>query len=103
MKSTLAIAALALSLAACGSGESPSTSKPATFTYAINTDLGSLDPYLTVLNATTTFDTFLYGTLVAIDAQGNAQPQLAEQWDVTGTEKATFTLREGITCSDGAR
>jgi peptide/nickel transport system substrate-binding protein len=108
VKSSLAVTvtatAVALSLAACGAGESGDDATPvsgATFTYAVSTDLGSLDPYQATLNVTSIFDTFLYGTLVSLDAQGNAQPQLAQTWSVSGTKKATFTLREGIICSDG--
>ncbi|MGI5490166.1 ABC transporter substrate-binding protein [Microtetraspora malaysiensis] len=114
MKSILAVAATAVaatvSLAACGAA-GPGNSSPsrtgsnlvngATFTYATSTDLGTLDPYLSPMNATSTFDSFLYGRLISLDAQGNAQPQLAQTWSTASTTKATFTLRPGITCSDG--
>ncbi|MBB5977527.1 ABC transporter substrate-binding protein [Kribbella solani] len=100
-----------LALAACGTGGSStgnaaSTAKlvsGATFTYSTSTSLGSLDPYQTTLNDTFVFDSFLYGTLIVLDANGNVQAQLAEKWSAEGTKKATFTLRAGVTCSDGSR
>ena len=43
-----------------------------------------------------------YASLTRLDAEGNVEPSLAESWtyDETGTA-ITFTLREGLTFSDG--
>ena len=45
----------------------------------------------------------VYDPLTALDEQGNAVPWLAESWayDKSGT-KVTFTLKSGLTFSDGS-
>lgn len=114
MKTALTLAtvgALALSLAACSSGShsaGPGSSAGAhkyadgkTFTMAIASDPGALDPDLSVINVTVQLDRFLYDTLVQIDSKGQEQPQLAAKWS-GNTTSASFTLRKGITCSDGS-
>lgn len=97
-------------LAACSSGShgsstsSSSSSSAAvngkTFTYLSSTDLGSLNPYKTTIGATNQFDSYLYGTLILADGKGNLLPVLAQKWTAT-TTTASFTLRPGLTCSDG--
>ncbi|TCO54168.1 ABC transporter substrate-binding protein [Actinocrispum wychmicini] len=71
-----------------------------TFTLAVDTDLGNLNPFTTTLGATNQFDQFLYQGLVDQDAAGNVVASLAETFDATLTT-AHFTIRKGITCSDG--
>lgn len=90
---------LAVTLSAAGAA-SAKRSKSATFTYSVSYDLGSLNPYLTSLGATNTFDEFLYGTLVSVNPVGQPEAELAQTWHAT-TKKATFTLRPGLTCADG--
>ncbi|WP_344838168.1 ABC transporter substrate-binding protein [Actinocorallia longicatena] len=105
MKKPLAIAvALALGTTACGSddkGKAPEVVKDGTFTYAIPADPGVLEPATAVLGSTNTVLGFAYDTLVHSDATGKIIPGLAEKWDA-GPEKVTFTLRKGVTCSDGS-
>lgn len=98
----------ALTLSACTSSAKPgggSTSgtlvNGKTFTLAIATDPGNLDPLMTVLSATRGVDRFLYASLVNLTSDGSPVPSLAEKWSATTTD-ATFTLRPGITCSDGS-
>ncbi|MER7500937.1 ABC transporter substrate-binding protein [Nonomuraea pusilla] len=98
MPAALAIAA-ALGLAACGTGGEHRTTG-GTFTMAVGTDLGSLDPYATTLSLTRLVGRFLYDSLVAVDADGEAHPHLATSWQADA-ERATFTLRKGVTCADG--
>lgn len=71
-----------------------------TFTMVTASDPGNLDPQMSVVSALLQFDQFLYDKLVAVADDGSLMPRLAEKWESTATE-ATFTLREGITCSDG--
>ena len=71
-----------------------------TFTMAISTDPGNLDPHQTVLSVTRQVDRFLYARLVEQAADGKIVAGLAEKWEAD-TSKATFTLRNGITCADG--
>jgi peptide/nickel transport system substrate-binding protein len=106
------LAAAALGLTACGGGGGSSSSSGGgggggnlvdgkTFTMAIATDPGSLDPLMTVLSVTRGMDRFLYGTLIDLAPNGDVVPFLAEKWQAD-TTKASFTLRKGITCSDGS-
>jgi peptide/nickel transport system substrate-binding protein len=104
------LAAAALGLTACGGGGSSGGSgggsggtlvNGKTFTMAIPTDPGSLDPDMTVLSVTRGVDRFLYGWLINLSADGKVQSGLAEKWSAS-TTKASFTLRSGLTCSDGS-
>lgn len=103
------LAASALALTACsgsgGSGDESSgngtLANGRTFTMSIATDPGSLDPLMTVLSATRGVDRYLYASLINMTSDGKAVSGLAEKWSATTTE-ATFTLRDGITCSDGS-
>ncbi len=74
-----------------------------TFVAAINSDPGNLDP--SVNNAFAgnwVYPTALaYDSLVSVDGSGNPSALLAEKWENTATT-AQFTLRSGITCSDGS-
>lgn len=109
-------AAIVVSLSACsgssagpsptGHGSTGSSQKfvnGATFTAATNSDPGSLDPYAnnSWFGNWTYPAALAYDSLVSFDAEGNTFPLLAAKWDAT-TTTASFTLREGITCSDGS-
>ena len=108
----LGVATLALA-AGCSSGSGSGSSGTAaaggaagaqangkTFTMALSTDPGNLDPHQTVLSVTGQVDRFLYGRLIEQDADGKIIAGLAEKWDAD-TTKAKFTLRSGVTCADG--
>ena len=102
--STLAVTAMTLT--ACGGSSGGPSAKGdlvdgKTFTMAVSTDPGTLDPMLTVLTVARNVDRFLYGRLVEQQDDGSVIPAIAEKWEATTTE-ATFTLREGVTCSDGS-
>lgn len=102
--STVTVSALVLT-ACAGESSGPSTSGELadgeTFTWAIATDPGNLDPLLTVLSVTRNVDRFLYGRLVEQQDDGSVVPAIAEKWEAD-TEQVTFTLRKGVTCSDGS-
>ncbi len=98
---------LALTLAACGSSNgSPQASgghqlaSGKTFTAVLATDPGNLDPDFTSLSVTGQVDAFLYDSLLNVSQSGKLVAGLAGTWTGT-TTRATFTLRKGITCSDG--
>lgn len=103
-------AALTVLLAACGGSDSGDDASEAggnaepvvdgTFTTAVAADPGNLHPHLTVLAATRAVDTYMYDRLVYFTVEGEELPWLAESWDVT-PDTVTYTLRDGITCSDG--
>jgi peptide/nickel transport system substrate-binding protein len=96
---------LALVATACaGPGDAGASQTPVegkTFTFSIGSDPGNLDPHMSVLSVTGQVDKFLYDSLLELTADGKPVPELAEKWDTT-TTTATFTLRKGVTCADGA-
>lgn len=71
-----------------------------TATIALTTDPGNLDPHFTSLGVAYLVDRFLYDTLVNTNPQGKVIPGLATQWKGSNT-KVTYTLRDGVKCSDG--
>jgi peptide/nickel transport system substrate-binding protein len=98
---------LAVTLTACGGGAEESSSSAdsyadgKTFTLAIGTDPGALDPQASPVSAAIQLGRFAYDSLVTVDGDGEIQPNLATSWEVDGT-KVTFELADGITCSDGS-
>ncbi len=69
-----------------------------TFTMALTTDLGPFDPYRSAsING---FDSLAYDSLVNLRPDGSFTSGLAEKWSANASS-AQFTLRPGITCSDG--
>jgi peptide/nickel transport system substrate-binding protein len=108
-RSVLAVSVVfALALSACthksrASGEGPvKLAHGGTFSYAITTDPGNLDPLRAADQTTSLLDSFAYDTLINLDAAGKPVSELAEKWQATATS-ATFTLRKDVTCSDGSR
>jgi peptide/nickel transport system substrate-binding protein len=107
------LAATALAVGACGGNESPSepgaagasgSSKyadNATFTMAIPSDPGALDPATAVQGSTNLLLSYAYDTLTYIGKNGDVVPGLAESWQVE-PKSVTFTLRKNVTCSDGS-
>lgn len=102
---SLAIASMLL-LAACGGQSDPAGSatdyvKDGTLTLAINEDPGDLNPTLTNKLSAQIVNSFAYDSLLFADPQsGKLNPYLASAWTESPT-KVTFTLKKGITCSDG--
>jgi peptide/nickel transport system substrate-binding protein len=72
--------------------------KGATFTMMIPGDLGDFDPYHNTLIKP--LFKLAYDSLVHLRPDGKIVSGLAERWNDDATT-ATFTLRQGITCSDG--
>ncbi|SDG79454.1 peptide/nickel transport system substrate-binding protein [Sinosporangium album] len=100
-----AIGALGLLAAACGGGGSAdggkdAGAKDATFTAAIPTDPGALDPATAVLSVTNGTLAQAYDALVHQGPNGVVSG-LAEKWEVK-PDSVTFTIRKDVTCSDGS-
>lgn len=72
-----------------------------TFTVAYASDPGTLDPAKTVMSIAIGVNRFLYDPLIHLDDKGEPVAGLAQKWEATSTT-ATFTLRSGVTCSDGS-
>jgi peptide/nickel transport system substrate-binding protein len=73
-----------------------------TLTMIIGADPGNLDPHMTSLSVAYQVDRFLYDSLINISADGTMVSGLAGKWEGNATE-ATYTLRTGVTCSDGSK
>ncbi|MFE7566591.1 ABC transporter substrate-binding protein [Streptomyces sp. NPDC057539] len=103
------VTAVALTTSACSAGgqsgqDRTANGKPVngkTFTQAIASDPGTLDPHMAVIAVALQVDRYLYDPLLHLDPDGKPVAGLAEKWTAT-TDKATFTLRSGITCADGS-
>lgn len=108
-----ALVALSLSLAAAGlagcgssgSGASGDQGQKAvngkTFTLALGSDPGALDPQMNISSGTFQLSQFAYDPLVSVDAKGEIHSQLASSWKADGTT-LTFQIGSGITCADGS-
>jgi peptide/nickel transport system substrate-binding protein len=106
-----ALAVLAVFGAACGSdggggGSSDGDTEDADyleggmFTVVENADPANLDPHLSISGAAISASVYAYDTLIRIDADGKVLPSLATDWTESPTD-VTYTLRDGVTCSDG--
>jgi peptide/nickel transport system substrate-binding protein len=115
-----ALSAAAVSVAACSSGGSSSSqgagaagaasgsssasaqvASGRAATVILPSDPGSLDPDLTSLSVTLQADLFLYDSLISFTPSGAVESNLATKWSGTATA-ASYTLRKGVTCSDGS-
>ncbi|GAA2348788.1 ABC transporter substrate-binding protein [Dactylosporangium salmoneum] len=100
------LAAVALGVSAAGCGGSANNDREAkgdgTVTIALNGDPGTLSPMQTLVGTALSVNRFAYASLVAIGADGQLQPAVAERWSATATS-ATFTIRDGVTCQDGSK
>lgn len=117
-----ALSAAAVSVAACSSGgssSSPGASSAAsssaaasatsaatyasgkTATVLLPNDPGSLDPDLAYISDALAVDYFLYDSLISFTPSGQIESNLASKWSGT-TTTASYTLKPGVTCSDGS-
>ncbi|MFG1922981.1 ABC transporter substrate-binding protein [Cryptosporangium sp. NPDC048952] len=96
----------AVTISACG-GNTTTNDDPAnfvsggTFNIALNEDPGSLSPLTGVSLVQRGLVPYAYDSLVALDKDGEAKPLLAASWKATPTS-ITYTLKDGVTCSDGS-
>lgn len=100
--------AVALVLAGCGGSDGSGTATGAkqfvsggTFTLAVGTDPGDLNPLMTVLQVTRSVDALMYDRLLYGRNDGTFAAGLATKWESSPTA-ATFTLAKGVTCADGS-
>ncbi|MFI6451317.1 ABC transporter substrate-binding protein [Streptosporangium amethystogenes] len=105
------VAALALltslTLAGCGlnSGDSeesaPAAAEDATLRIGMASDAQSLDPPNFSLTADFIRLDLIYERLVKLDPNGKPIPGLATSWEQNSDTEWTFTIRDGITFTDG--
>ncbi|WND39221.1 ABC transporter substrate-binding protein [Streptomyces sp. BB1-1-1] len=102
------VAATALLAGGCGGGSGAGAGaegEPAdgrTFTTAYASDPGGLDPAKTVMSIAIGINRYLYDPLIHLGDKGEPVAGLAQKWQAT-LKTATFTLRPGLTCSDGSK
>lgn len=98
---TAALTAAAVALAGCGGAARSSTSTPlvdhGTVRIAESSETPSFDPYSAFGAGQARY---AYDSLVDVAPDGTVVSGLASSWQAT-TTAATFTLRPGVTCSDG--
>ncbi|GAA1667025.1 ABC transporter substrate-binding protein [Nonomuraea maheshkhaliensis] len=109
---TVAVILAATGLTACGSAQSGGSAAPAgrtgagtyvsggVFVKAISADPGHLDPLTGVSLAAREMVGYAYESLVYSTPDGKFEPWLATRWEL-GEKKITYTLHDGVTCSDG--
>ncbi len=109
IRSLTAIAiALALGVAACGAPvavpapAAPETVRGGTLVVALDSDPGSLNPAATTSGGVHSASELMFNGLVALDANLQPVPELAESWEVLEDGALyRFTLREGVLWHDG--
>ncbi|RYL86391.1 ABC transporter substrate-binding protein [Sporolactobacillus sp. THM19-2] len=99
----LIILTLILSLVGCGSNNSTnSNSNSKTLNVAYDVVPPSIDPHMTTSAAVMEITRPVFETLVALDAENNPKPQLAESWKFSEDGKTvTFELRKGVKFHNG--
>ena len=91
----------ALALTACGGGDGGGeVASGGTFTLAVASDPGNLDPQLSAATTLYQVSHFAYDSLLGLDDEGGVVSQLATDWSVEGST-VTLTLDPDATCSDG--
>lgn len=100
------LTATAISLAGCGGSNAGSTNSVPRYAGNLTMELDgtptSLDPAKGESFQDGVVDMAMYNTLIYFDAEGNIVPGLATKWNSTPSS-ATFTIRNGVTCSDGEK
>jgi peptide/nickel transport system substrate-binding protein len=93
----------ATAVAGCAGGDSGSGAvvSGGTFTMAMDSDPGNLDPQASAASDLYQLSYLAYDTLLSTDSSGKVQSQLATAWQDNGTT-VTLTLHKGITCADGS-
>jgi peptide/nickel transport system substrate-binding protein len=107
---TIVCGTLALSACAGGSagngdggdGKNVAYAAGGTFTEPLTSDPGNLHPLKAAQNTTLEVLSFAYDSLINLDTNGKVVSQLAQKWQATPTS-VTYTLRQDITCGDGAK
>jgi peptide/nickel transport system substrate-binding protein len=96
--------ARALTTTALGLGLiAPAAAQEDVLRVVMHSDLKIIDPIWTTAYITRNHGYMVYDTLLALDENGEVQPQMAEGWEVSDDGLTyTFTLRDGLTFHDGS-
>ena len=101
-----ALAFAAAAVAACGSGDDSDSGEGGgtvdEMTWAIPGDIVSLDPAFNYDYTTSTVDSQVCEPLLAVDADGQLSPHLAEDWSQPDDTTYVFELRPDVKFHDGS-
>lgn len=105
--SVLLVAAMAMSLVACGgnseeSGASEEGGKD-TVTVAGFREPSALIPYESTDSGSTYYYSLIYDALLTVDENGELAPGLAESWEVVDDTHYRFVLRDDVTFHNGEK
>lgn len=94
---------LVFTMAGCGGSGSSGGSgdKEVVFNVALNGDIIKLDPAFTYDNNTSSVVTQITEGLLHFDENNQLQPWIAESWEAVDPLTYKYTIREGVTFSDG--
>lgn len=92
--------AVALLASGCSGSSSPGAGGSGSFTLGLTSDPGTVSPYTTTLGTARAVFAFGYDTLINRAPDGKVVSGIAEKWTSTA-DSATYTLKAGVTCSDG--
>src|SRR5438309_10865786 len=93
---------LLVAVAVLASLTSPAAAQT-TLRVVMHSDLKILDPIWTTAYISRNHGYMIYDTLLAMNAEQEPQPQMAEKWEVSADKLTyTFTLRDGLKWHDGA-
>jgi peptide/nickel transport system substrate-binding protein len=98
------VTAILTSITACSQNDAESPDSAAgekTFTLALSADLGALDPLMSISSPLLWASRFAYDPLISFDLEGEAHSGLASDWEQL-EDKLVFTIKDGVTCSDGS-
>ncbi|WP_284748211.1 ABC transporter substrate-binding protein [Amycolatopsis sp. RTGN1] len=99
-RSAVTAAAALLCVAAAGCGVAAGS--PDTLYMSLNTDPATFDPALAKGGDDYTVARMMFDTLVRKDQGNTLAPGIASHWSVEDAAHYTFTIRNGLTCSDGS-
>lgn len=98
------VAAIMFATACGGSGSSGATGTPiegGTIVIAEGQDTTETDPAVSSYDISWRIQDLVYETLVSTDAESNPVPEIAESWQQPSPTRYVFSLREGVTFSNG--
>jgi len=102
MRKTLKLTLPALLLGATALMALPAFAET-TLVVARSTDSDGLDPHKISTTVSSQVTDLIFDTLVTLDSSGQAQPGLAESWEVSEDNLTySFKIRSGVVCHDGS-
>ncbi|MDR1212844.1 MAG: ABC transporter substrate-binding protein [Propionibacteriaceae bacterium] len=105
LTSTLTATALVLTLAACSSGDSgsgPDSGAATSFTWGVETEPASFNPFLNSQDAAVPILRNLYDSYLYLDGDGVYHPWLAQSYEISEDRRTiSLTIRPGVTFADG--